>query len=80
MLAGKRGIEEIGAIIIPAIWAVTIGAGYQNFVLGRWFLIAKNLLAGEVLGVRVMVIDTDYSLQAELLVEQGQQLQSDFLS
>jgi hypothetical protein len=43
-------------------------------------LIAKNLLSSEVLGVRVMVIDTDYSLQAELLVEQGQQLQSDFLS
>jgi len=80
MLAGKRGIEEIGAIIIPAIWAVAIWAGCQNFVLGRWFLIAKNLLAGEVLGVRVMVIDTDYSLQAELLVEQGQQLQSDFLT
>ena len=27
MLAGKRGIEEISAIIIPAIWAVAIGAG-----------------------------------------------------
>ena len=35
MLAGKRGIEEISAIIIPAIWAVTIRAGCQNFVLSR---------------------------------------------
>jgi hypothetical protein len=46
MLAGKRGIEEISAIIIPASWAVTIGAGCQNFVLSGWLLIAKNLLSG----------------------------------
>jgi hypothetical protein len=46
MLARKRGIEEIGAIIIPAIWAIAIGAECQNLVLSGWLLIAKNLLSG----------------------------------